>query len=122
KAAAQTSPPAGFRVYADDCLESLMARLNEMEETGQTFVLHEDGDPLWDYLEATTPASPRTSPVTIVLGDQKGILPQDEAALSSFSAKRVSVGSLSLLTSQVITIVHHYFDRQTSSADPSSNT
>ena len=111
KATAEFSPPAGFRVYADDSLNSLMERLNEVESGGQTFVLHEDGDPLWEYLESE-PLPPLEQPVTIVLGDQKGILPQDEAALSSFSALRVSVGTLSLLTSQVITIVHHYLDRR----------
>ncbi|GMI49112.1 hypothetical protein TrCOL_g7440 [Triparma columacea] len=111
KATAEFSPPAGFRVYADDSLNSLMERLNEVESGGQTFVLHEDGDPLWEYLESDPPP-PLGKPVTIVLGDQKGILPQDEAALSSFSALRVSVGTLSLLTSQVITIVHHYLDRR----------
>jgi tRNA (pseudouridine54-N1)-methyltransferase len=49
-----------------------------------------------------------------VLGDQQGLTVQDEEILEKLGAKRISLGSLSYLSSQVITLVHDELDRRLS--------
>mmetsp|Transcript_8166 Transcript_8166/g.16481 ORF Transcript_8166/g.16481 Transcript_8166/m.16481 type:complete len:293 (+) Transcript_8166:98-976(+) len=97
-------PPLGFQLHQDD---NLLERVSTLG--GTMYLLHEDGDPLWECLPSRS--SPPPSPVTLILGDQKGVLQQDMDALSPLSPIKVSLGSLSLLTSQCITIAHHYLDR-----------
>jgi tRNA pseudouridine-54 N-methylase len=45
-----------------------------------------------------------------VLGSNKGLSIEDEKPLDLLGAKRISVGPLSYLSSQVITIVQHELD------------
>eukprot|EP00985_Skeletonema_marinoi_P024133 scaffold16580_cov147-Skeletonema_marinoi.AAC.2 len=49
---------------------------------------------------------------TLIVGNQLGYSADDEKLLiGSPSVREVSLGSLSLLTSQCISITHHYLDR-----------
>ena len=65
-------------------------------------------------IESTTSSYklPQATTTTIILGDQIGYAPCDEKILaeSVHAVRQVSLGPLSLLTSQCITIVHHYLD------------
>jgi len=100
----------GFTIHRGDDLHS---RIKSISGDGDVYMLHEDGMPLWDALDSAPSSTDQSSPppATIVLGDQNGFSPHDEQALSSVDARRVNIGPLSLLTSQAITISHHYLDR-----------
>ena len=104
-------PPPGWTYHADD---DLPRRLESFE--GDLLVFHEDGKDLWDSdalvsVGADLPR-PKAAPATLVFGDQNGFSSEDEAVLESLPrAEFVSVGPLSLLTSQAITVSHHYLDR-----------
>jgi tRNA pseudouridine-54 N-methylase len=112
---ADGTPPAGFIFHRDD---SLKARLEQFFKEGPVLMLNEGGEPLWDVLvhakkEGASSGGegvPKTT--TLILGNQIGYSESDEKLLveSDKSVRQVSVGSLSLLTSQCITITHHYLD------------
>ena len=85
-------------------------------------MLSETGDPLWGVLEDRQRKKSKCSTnintgqsgtaTTLVLGNQLGYSADDEKLLLGIpSVREVSLGSLSLLTSQCITITHHYLDR-----------
>lgn len=98
-------PPLGFVVHHGD---SLKARLQNLK--GPVLMLDELGEPLGDVLLdcANTNIDADTN---IILADQTGYAAYDEMVLAESDAVRqVSLGSLSLLTSQCITIAHHYLD------------
>lgn len=67
------------------------------------YVLAEDGD------DVTTLGSPPRA--TFVLGDHLGFTPDEEAALASRAAGRVSVGPTSLQADQCIVALHNHLDR-----------
>uniref|UniRef100_A0A7S4HKH5 16S rRNA (uracil(1498)-N(3))-methyltransferase n=1 Tax=Odontella aurita TaxID=265563 RepID=A0A7S4HKH5_9STRA len=109
----ETTFPQGFALHRDDSLIKRMASLekedNKLSSTG-VLMFEESGDSLWDVIEAET----ISATTTLILGDQIGYAPCDEEYLVGQigKVKRVSLGPLSLLTSQCITITHHYLDRQ----------
>ncbi|KAK1742175.1 hypothetical protein QTG54_006740 [Skeletonema marinoi] len=86
------------------------------------WMLSETGDPLWEVLadqqqkqsncatKISTGQNKTTT--TLIVGNQLGYSADDEKLLiGSPSVREVSLGSLSLLTSQCISITHHYLDR-----------
>lgn len=112
------SPPQGFTIHHDDTLEE---RLNKLNDGGYTLMLNELGETLGDiFLDSTLQSNNANSnyeknfkSTTIILGDQIGYATCDEEMLAKNEAVRqVSLGPLSLLTSQCITIVHNFLDTQ----------
>lgn len=110
-------PPVGFSMHQND---SLKARLEQFSATGPVLMLNELGEPLSNVLEIlavgaeehadrTDTTMNRTT--TLILGDQIGYTESDEKLMAeSRSVRQVSLGKVSLLTSQCITISHHYLD------------
>ena len=114
----------GFILHQDDTLQS---RLNKLESLSSgdgngIWMLSENGDPLWEVLEdqqqkqsncATKISTGQNkTTTTLIVGNQLGYSADDEKLLiGSPSVREVSLGSLSLLTSQCISITHHCLDR-----------
>jgi tRNA pseudouridine-54 N-methylase len=113
--------PAGFLLHQND---SLAARLEQFSATGPVLMLNKLGEPLSNVLkslEGVKQHADRTdattiSTTTLILGDQIGYAESDEKLMaesrsgSGSGVRQVSLGPLSLLTSQCITISHHYLD------------
>jgi tRNA pseudouridine-54 N-methylase len=105
--------PAGFYFHRN---ESLGARLAALATNGPILIFNELGDPLWEVLreqeeDDERAADQRSATTTLVLANQRGYAASDEKMLLENDALRqVSLGPLSLLTSQCITIAHHYLD------------
>ena len=125
------SPLPGFILHQNDNLQDRLKQLitlpsGDNNDASVIYMLSENGDPLWDVLEAarirhareinnvqqsTTDSKPAIT-TTLILGNQLGYSEDDEKLLLGTPAvQEVSLGSLSLLTSQCITITHHYLDR-----------
>ena len=108
-----SSPPQGFAIHQ----ETLEERLEKLD--GKILMLNELGKPISDVLSSTVQSNANGSDddntsTSIILGDQMGYASCDEEILlKNENITQVSLGPLSLLTSQCITIVHHYFDAQT---------
>lgn len=116
KSTNETTFPQGFALHRDDSLIERMASL-EKEDTLLSSILmfEESGDTLWDVIEGEDFQQKREEggTTTLILGDQIGYAPCDDEYLAGqATVRRVSLGPLSLLTSQCITITHHYLDRQ----------
>jgi tRNA pseudouridine-54 N-methylase len=110
------APPVGFKLHPND---SLAARLEQFSATGPVLMLNELGEPLSNVLESLGAADQHadrtgmdTTTTTLILGDQIGYTESDEKLMaeSDSGVRQVSLGPLSLLTSQCITISHHYLD------------
>jgi len=115
-------PLPGFKLHRNDTLEARLQHIVDDENDEHTvYMLSETGDLLWDVLEesnskltAKTNNGHRRSrrTTTLILGNQIGYSADDESLLlQSPIVQEVSLGALSLLTSQCITITHHYLDR-----------
>ena len=134
-------PPPGFVLHRDDTLRGRLERLSSQaaamssassvggggdddESCHDVWMMSETGEPLWDVLmprNATNgERAERSRTTTLILGNQLGYSTDDEELLSSaaddapYTVRQVSLGPLSLLTSQCITIAHHYLDRANS--------
>ena len=111
----------GFILHQNVSLQTQLNKLVSLSsgDDDDIWMLSETGDPLWTVFEdqqqkqskcATNSGQNRTT--TLILGNQLGYSADDERLLLGTPAVReVSLGSLSLLTSQCITITHHYLDR-----------
>lgn len=100
--------PVGFLLHRDDTLET---RLKTFSSVGNIIMLHELGEPLVDTLASMYQQKTADTTITLILGDQIGYVASDEKLLAESDALRqVSLGPTSLLTSQCITIMHHYLD------------
>jgi len=98
--------PQGFVLHTNDSLEERIIDLKKKD--GPILMFNETGEPLWDRITSIR----QEKETTIILGDQIGYSPDDEKFLAENAAvTQVSLGPLSLLTSQCITITHHYMDR-----------
>eukprot|EP00985_Skeletonema_marinoi_P002788 scaffold1149_cov173-Skeletonema_marinoi.AAC.8 len=126
EAALPTAINAGFQLHRNDSLERRLQLLNG----DITFMMDEIGEPLSQFLDDSNRCSIDTNTNTdtatatttnIVLGDQMGYAPCDEEFLleqcdnndkttAAAVMKKVSLGPISLLTSQCITIVHNCLD------------
>jgi tRNA pseudouridine-54 N-methylase len=104
-----TDAPVGFLLHRDDTLET---RLKTFSSMGPIIMLHELGEPLVDALASIyQQETDHDTTTTLILGDQIGYVPSDEKLMAESDALRqVSLGPISLLTSQCITITHHYLD------------
>ena len=121
------SPLPGFILHQNDSLQTRLNKLVSLSsgdddgDVDEIWMLSETGDPLWSVLEdqqqkrskcATKVNTGENRMTTLILGNQLGYSADDERLLLGTPAVReVSLGSLSLLTSQCITITHHYLDR-----------
>jgi len=106
RSSGDSSPPQGFTIHH----ETLIERLHKLE--GRILMLNELGKPISDVLTRRSNANDDDNISTsIILGDQMGYtLCDEEILLKNENITHVSLGPLSLLTSQCITIVHHYLD------------
>uniref|UniRef100_A0A7S4R7K0 Uncharacterized protein n=1 Tax=Ditylum brightwellii TaxID=49249 RepID=A0A7S4R7K0_9STRA len=116
KSTNETTFPQGFALHRDD---SLIERMASLEKEGallsSILMFEESGDTLWDVMEGEDFQQRRDEggTTTLILGDQIGYAPCDNEYLAGqATVTRVSLGPLSLLTSQCIAITHHYLDRQ----------
>mmetsp|Transcript_23941 Transcript_23941/g.27268 ORF Transcript_23941/g.27268 Transcript_23941/m.27268 type:complete len:373 (+) Transcript_23941:110-1228(+) len=117
-------PPAGFVFHRNDTLQ---ARLDQFAADGPILMLSEIGESLGGVLGTMNTNSSHSdgavqstgdndglttnSTTTLILGNQLGYSEADEKLLTeNVSVNPVSLGPLSLLTSQCITIMHHYLD------------
>eukprot|EP00548_Thalassiothrix_antarctica_P000183 CAMPEP_0194144222 /NCGR_PEP_ID=MMETSP0152-20130528/13287_1 /TAXON_ID=1049557 /ORGANISM="Thalassiothrix antarctica, Strain L6-D1" /LENGTH=493 /DNA_ID=CAMNT_0038843967 /DNA_START=276 /DNA_END=1757 /DNA_ORIENTATION=+ len=119
-------PPAGFVFHRNDTLQ---ARLDQFAADGPILMLSEIGESLGGVLGTMNTNSSHgngavqststgdnngltmNSTTTLLLGNQLGYSEADEKLLTeNVSVNPVSLGPLSLLTSQCITIMHHYLD------------
>jgi tRNA pseudouridine-54 N-methylase len=120
--------PVGFVLHQND---SLSARLEQFSAVGPVLMLNETGEPLSNVLGkqhlehraepnaadgTDTDTKPTNTTTTLIFGDQIGYAESDEKLLaesrsgSGHGVRQVSLGPRSLLTSQCITISHHYLD------------
>jgi len=115
-------PLPGFFLHYNETLQSRLQQIVDNEDDEHTvYMLSETGDLLWDVLdERNTKLTAKTNngqrrsrrTTTLILGNQIGYSADDESLLlQSPIVQEVSLGPLSLLTSQCITITHHYLDR-----------
>jgi hypothetical protein len=109
--------------------DSVAARLEQFLSTGPVLKLFETGEHISNALEQqrlgvvpreqpndrdrtdtnTTTTNTNTT-TTLIFGDQIGYTESDEKLLAENGVRQVSLGPISLLTSQCITISHHYLD------------
>jgi tRNA pseudouridine-54 N-methylase len=118
--------PVGFILHQND---SVAARLEQFLSTGPVLMLHETGEHISNVLEkqrlegvpleqhdhdgtdTDTSMKPNSkTTTTLIFGDQIGYAESDEKLLAESGVRQVSLGPRSLLTSQCITISHHYLD------------
>jgi tRNA pseudouridine-54 N-methylase len=119
------APLPGFILHRNDTLQARLDKLSAGEEGGPTWMLSETGEPLWDILlekQQQIANAERTSTkrkdgqrktTTLILGNQLGYSADDEKLLlarTPMRVRQVSLGPLSLLTSQCMTITHHFLD------------
>jgi len=115
------SPLPGFILHHEDTLKDRLKKLASFSsgdhDSHVIWMMSETGDPLWQVLEdqeqkQSKCATKINRTTTLILGNQLGYAIDDEKLLrGTESVQEVSLGSLSLLTSQCITITHHYLDR-----------
>jgi tRNA (pseudouridine54-N1)-methyltransferase len=86
--------------------KSYKEALDSELQSNQLYYLHESGEDIRkvdiDLVEDCI----------FVLGSNKGLSTEDEEPLDQLGAKRISVGPLSYLSSQVITLVQYELDRR----------
>mmetsp|Transcript_3995 Transcript_3995/g.5753 ORF Transcript_3995/g.5753 Transcript_3995/m.5753 type:complete len:343 (-) Transcript_3995:40-1068(-) len=115
---AKAGTPHGFIFHKDDTLEKRLKLLLASTETNHVYMMDELGEPLLDVLLTSTKddiifnhKGKKRNNTTIILGDQIGYSPCDEKLLAeNDSVRKVSLGPVSLLTSQCITIAHNFLD------------
>jgi tRNA pseudouridine-54 N-methylase len=111
------APPPGFILHRHDTLQS---RLDYFSTTGTILMLNEGAASLGEALREIDSASKEEgipnndqgdTATTFILGNQLGYTAGDEKLLTEHDmVRQVSLGPRSLLTSQCITITHHYLD------------
>ena len=113
-------PLQGFISHRNDTLQARLEQIVNEDDEHTVYMLSETGDLLWDVLEENTKLTAKKNngqgrsrrTITLILGNQVGYSADDEnLLLQSPIVQEVSLGPLSLLTSQCITITHHYLDR-----------
>jgi len=88
---------------------SFQKLIEELASSGNFFyILHEDGVPVEDVdLKADA---------VFVLGDHLGIPRKEEKFVERFPHEKISLGNISYLASQCITIIHYELDRRSQNA------
>mmetsp|Transcript_6369 Transcript_6369/g.7292 ORF Transcript_6369/g.7292 Transcript_6369/m.7292 type:complete len:353 (+) Transcript_6369:155-1213(+) len=109
--------PKGFIFHRHDSIEARLRSIGKNETNENAIImLDEFGEPCDTVLKALNndgnTGNKTPFPITLILADQMGYAACDEKTLaqSEFSITKVSLGPLSILTSQCITIAHHYLD------------
>jgi len=82
--------------------------LNEFSER-PLFYLKEDGEDIFSAIQSETAELLKNG--VFILGDNQGVFEDDEAAIENAGAAKISVGPISLLTSQCITLILNALDR-----------
>jgi tRNA (pseudouridine54-N1)-methyltransferase len=95
----------GLDVERRSFIESVEYQL-EISKPSRLYYLHEGGSDIRDL-----DMDPDTSCI-FALGSNKGLTAEDEKVLDRLDAQRISVGPISYLSSQVITLVHNELDRR----------
>jgi tRNA (pseudouridine54-N1)-methyltransferase len=95
----------GIRIERRSFAEVINYEL-DAHESSRLYYLHENGDDIRDIDVNLDDAS------IFALGSNKGLTAEDEKILDQAAAQRVSVGPISYLSSQVITLVHDELDRR----------
>jgi len=97
--------PPGLLVEKKSFNEAISSEMTS-NKRGALYYLHEKGEDI-----RNADMSIQDTKIFIV-GDQKGLTAEDEHVLDELRAKRVRVGPISYLSSQVITLVHYELDRK----------
>lgn len=106
------STPGVFVRYGD-----LAQLLDEFVKNDRPlFYLKEDGDDILNMIEKPESAELLKNGVYI-LGDNQGVFEEDEKTIEDAAAFKISVGPISLLSSQCITLILNALDR----ASPNEN-
>lgn len=84
--------------------------LDEFRKSRPIYYLKEDGSDLSELIKSRSDAEALTDGV-FVLGDNQGVFEADEAAIENAGAVKISVGPISLLSSQCITLILNTLDR-----------
>ncbi|KAL7528419.1 hypothetical protein ACHAXR_004909 [Thalassiosira sp. AJA248-18] len=111
--------PNGFILHTNDSLEERLRLWKSEGGVTNTFMMDELGDPLANVLASRNNKceqhnnSDGSTTTTIILADQMGYSACDESMLAeNDDVTKVSLGPISLLTSQCITITHNLLDIQ----------
>ncbi|MBZ3935561.1 tRNA (pseudouridine(54)-N(1))-methyltransferase TrmY [Methanimicrococcus blatticola] len=101
------STPGVFVRYGN-----LAQLLNEFsEEKRPLFYLKEDGDDVTEMIQTESAALLENG--VYILGDNQGVFEDDEKMIENADALKISVGPISLLSSQCITLILNVLDRAT---------
>jgi len=87
---------------------NLSVLLDEFKER-PLFYLKEDGEDILSAVQTETVGLLNNG--VFILGDNQGVFEDDEAAIENAGAAKLSVGPISLLTSQCITLILNALDR-----------
>ena len=87
---------------------NLSVLLDEFKER-PLFYLKEDGEDILSAVQTETVGLLNNG--IFILGDNQGVFEDDEAAIENAGAAKLSVGPISLLTSQCITLILNALDR-----------
>jgi tRNA pseudouridine-54 N-methylase len=111
--------PDGFILHTNDSLQERLRLWKSEGGVTNTFMMDELGDPLVNVLASRNnkhehhSSSDISTSTAIILGDQMGYSACDESTLAeNDDVTKVSLGPISLLTSQCITITHNLLDIQ----------
>ena len=84
--------------------------LDEFKAERPIYYLKEDGEDILEMIQNSETAADLENGVYI-LGDNQGVFEEDEKTIENAAASKISVGPLSLLSSQCITLILNALDR-----------
>jgi len=88
----------------------LSVLLNEFKDKRPLFYLKEDGGDISEFIKSKD-AADKLNDGVFILGDNQGVFEEDEAAIENAGASKLTVGPISLLSSQCITLILNAADR-----------
>lgn len=88
----------------------LPALLEEFKDKRPLYYLKEDGSDISELIKSKDNAD-RLNDSVFILGDNQGVFEDDEMAIENAGASKISVGPISLLSSQCITLILNALDR-----------
>ncbi|MCL2550146.1 MAG: tRNA (pseudouridine(54)-N(1))-methyltransferase TrmY [Methanimicrococcus sp.] len=88
----------------------LTVLLDEFKDKRPLYYLKEDGGDISDRVKSKD-AADKFNDGVFILGDNQGVFEDDEAAIENAGASKISVGPVSLLSSQCITLILNAADR-----------
>ena len=101
----------GFYVRDSDTLPACVNRLAPSGSEDDTLVLLlvEDGAPWHEVV--TTERAQQAKQVVFIVGDNVGLMADEDEAATAMGAVRVTLGTVPMLTSHCIVVVHHLLDQ-----------